>query len=139
MQPGAASSKKRGGAGKQPSTDLAHQRQKESTDLAGPSDDPGDKDDGHDGRDGHHEVAAGHTKSQGSSHSKATYAKQKSADHKQPLINPWTPQGNVGKHGQKSDQEHLINLRNQNQLLQHSTGQRQTAHPQQERANHKRF
>ena len=116
MQHNAPSSKKRGAAGKQQSTDLAQQRQKESTDLHGAGDDVGDKEDAQDYRDGQLEQPAGQSKNSGSN-SKAAYAKQKSADHKQPLINPWTPQGNVGKNMQKSDQEHLISLRNQNQLL----------------------
>jgi hypothetical protein len=54
------------------------------------------------------------------SNSKSLHSKQKQADHKQPLINPWTPQGSVGKNGmqQKLDHENnMISLRNQNQLL----------------------
>lgn len=41
-------------------------------------------------------------KAQGSN-SKAAHGKQKSTDHKQPLINPWTPQGNVNKNMQKAE------------------------------------
>lgn len=58
------------------------------------------------------------------SNSKSLHSKPKQADHKQPLINPWTPQGTApgtaGKSSmqQKADHEsNMISLRNQNQLL----------------------
>lgn len=64
-------------------------------------DDAGDKEEAQEARDRQlvHEQLA---KAQGSN-SKAIHSKQKSTDHKQPLINPWTPQGNVNKNMQKAE------------------------------------